>query len=576
MTSTKKQYNIVLNGGDILLDVLKSYGVECIFCSPGTEWVSVWESLARRYSQGDETLKYFNCRHEALAVALALGYTDATGRLSAVLLHGVVGPLNGALPIRAAYRTQAPMIIFTGDSSGFGEDEDDRGEGCRYIGGLSDKGGNAIPVSTYVKWSNSVTSKETLLNTIYRACGIAQAPPQGPVFISIPFETLLKSQPQVRIPPASPAAGLPEPRPDDLEKVADYLLESKRPIVLTEYAGNEPEAIASLVELAELLSIPVFEGGIPRVANFPKEHPLYGGCEVTEALLEADAVFIVGATLPWQPCSAFPKDGTKVILVDEDPFKQQLPYWGYRPDLSVTADVSQWLAALVVKIRERLNGSKQPAARYRERFQRWQTKHKQMMESWKAEAQAGRKNKPISPEWFLSTISKLLPEDSIILEESTSHRSLIHRYLSRPGAYFNVRNGLGIGLGVAAGTKLAYPDKPVIFLVGDGAFNYNPVLAGLGFCQEYHLPILTIVMNNGIYAAMKTPYRDHFPGGWSIRSNKYLSVDIAPRPDYVKIAEAFDAYGERVETPGDIKPALNRALKQIAMGRAALIDLIVE
>jgi acetolactate synthase-1/2/3 large subunit len=567
---------MVITGGDILLDVFKSHGVEYIFCSPGTEWLPVWESLAKRHSQGDDTLKYINCRHEALAVSMAMGYSNATGHLSVVLLHAAVGPLNGAMAIRAAYRAQAPMLILTGDTSGFGEDEDDRGEGGRWIASLSDIGGNDTSVRTYVKWSGSITSKETLLGSIHRGCGIAQAPPKGPVFIAIPWEMLLKPQPQLRIPPASPAARLPEPRPGDLQEVANCLLESKQPIILTEHAGEKPEVIPSLVELAELLSIPVFESLSPRFTNFPKEHPLYCGFDATGALPEADTIFIVGATTPWLPSSTFPKDGTKVILVDADPLKQLLPYWGYRLDLSVTADIGQWLAALVAIIRDRLHGPDQSAPHHWERFERWQTKHEQLMEIWQAEALAGQHNKPISPKWFLYTTSKIVPDDSIILEETITHRVFIHRYLARPGTYVRIVGGLGIGLGVAIGTKLAHPKQPVIFMVGDGTLNYNPALAALGACQEYQLPILTVVMNNGSYAAMRNAYLRHCPQGWAVSHNTLFGVDIAPRPDYTKIAEAFDVYGERVEAPDDIEPALNRALEQITMGRAALLDVILD
>ena len=96
---------MAISGGDILLEVFKSHGIEYIFCSPGSEWSPLWEGLAKRYSQGEKTLKYINCRHESLAVSIALGYTKATGRLPAVLLHASVGPLQGAMAIRAAYRT---------------------------------------------------------------------------------------------------------------------------------------------------------------------------------------------------------------------------------------------------------------------------------------------------------------------------------------------------------------------------------------------------------------------------------------------------------------------------------------
>ncbi len=567
---------MVMSGGDMLLEIFRSHGVEYIFCSPGTEWVPVWESLAKRYSQGDKSLKYINCRHEALAVSMALGYTKATGRLPAVLLHASVGPLNGALAIRAAYRAQAPMIICTGDTSGYGEDEDDKGDGWKWMGLLSDIGGNNTPVSAYVKWNNTVTSKETLLGSVYRGCEIAQATPKGPVFLSIPWEFLLKSQSEVRIPSSSPATALPEPHPRDLEEVAKRLLESKKPIILTEHAGENSETVSKLVELAELLSIPVFECINPLFANFPKEHPLHCGYDASEALQEADTIFIVGATTPWQPCSAFPQNGARVIHLDEDPLKQQLPYWGYRIDLSLTADIGQWLTALVDIIRAHIHQSGHPGSRYQERFEQWQAKHEQLTKRWKSEALAGQKSKPISSRWFLYTVDKILPSNSIVLEETITHKSFIRQYIAQPDAYFNVSGGLGIGLGVAAGMKLAYPDRPVIFLVGDGSFNYNPVLAALGLFQEYHLPILTIVLNNGGYAAMKSAHQKYYPQGWAASHNTYFGVGIAPQPDYTKVAEAFGAYSETVEEPNSIESALNRALQQIAMGRAALLDVILE
>ncbi len=567
---------MAISGGDVLLDVFKSHGVEYIFCSPGTEWLPVWEGLAKRYSQGEKSLKYINCRHEIMAVAMAMGYTKATGRLPAVLLHASVGTLNGALAIRAAYRAQTPMIICAGDTSGYGTDEDDKGAGWIWLGLLSDIGGNDTLVRPYVKWAGTVTAKETLLGSVYRGCGLAQAPLPGPVFLTIPREFLLKSLPEVRIPPSSPAAALPEPRPDDLAEVAEQLINSQHPVILTEYAGENAAAVSRLVELAELLSIPVFEGISPILANFPKDHPLHGGYDAAEALREADTIFIVGATTPWPPGSSFPQNGARVIFLDQDPLKPRLPYWGYRVDLSITADIGRWLAALVDTIRTRLHQSAPPGARYQERLARWRARHEQLVAGWQAEALAGQRDQPIATQWFLHTLSQVLPGNSIVLQETITHSRFIHRYVARPNAYFSVTGGLGIGLGVAAGTKLANPDRPVVFLVGDGSFNYNPVLAGLGLCQEYHLPILTIVMNNSSYAAMKSAHRRHYPQGWAVSHDTYFGVDIAPPPDYTKVAEAFDAYGERVAEPANIEPALNRALEQIASGRAALLDVILE
>ncbi|MFC1980392.1 thiamine pyrophosphate-binding protein [Chloroflexota bacterium] len=565
-----------MDGGDLLLEALISYGIEYIFCSPGLEWVPVWESLARRSGKGENTLKYINCRHESLAVSMALGYSKATGRLPAVLLHASVGPLHSAMAIRAAYQAKAPMLICTGDTSNYTEDEAGRGPGWHWLSLLSDIGGPDALVRLYVKWCNAVTSTETLLDAVGRGCDIARKLPEGPVFLAVPWQLLLKPLPEVRILHPSPATLAPESHSYNLEEVAKQLLESKQPIIITEHVGENSEAVSKLIELAELMSIPVYECVNPRFANFPKNHPLHMGYDASEALREADTVFVVGATTPWYPPSAFPQNDAKVIFLDEDPLKEQLPYWGYRIDLSVTGDMEQCLAALVSTIRTHIHRSDYSGPHYRERRKRWRTKHEQLVEQWKTEALAGKRIKPISPKWFLYMVNQLLPSNSVIVYEAVTNTSLIHRYFTEPTCLLGTSGGgLGLGLGVATGTKLAYQDRPVILLVGDGSFNYNPVLAGLGLCQEYHLPILTVILNNGSYAAMIKGYQKYYPQGWAATHNKYFGVDIAPEPDYTKVAEAFDVYSERLEEPDNIESAINRALQQIERGRAALLDVIL-
>ncbi|MFC2032199.1 thiamine pyrophosphate-dependent enzyme [Chloroflexota bacterium] len=568
---------MTISGGDILLEAFQSQDVECIFCSPGSEWVAVWENLLKRYDQGEKTLKYVNCRHESLAVSSAIGYAEATGHLPAVLLHTGVGTLHSAMAIRAAYRGRVPMIICSAGTPDHGEDENSKGPGWYWLSQLSGIEGPDALVRSYVKWSNAVTSKETLVDSIYRGCQIAQTPPRGPVFLTVPGELLSKPLPEVSKTRLSSTAVLSEPHPRDLEKVAKLLVESKQPIIITEHAGERSETVGKLVELAELLSIPVFESISPAYANFPKDHPLHMGYDASEALHEADTVFVVGGTTPWYPPSTSPPNEARVIYLDEDHLKEQLPYWGYRIDLSLSGDIGQWLTSLVATIRTYIPEPDRSGSHYQERFTQWQTKHEQMVAQWKTEALAGQRNKPISPKWFLSIVNKVLPSNSIVVAETITHTPLVNRYLTKPDACFRAAGGgLGLGLGMTAGVKLACENRPVIFLVGDGSFNYNPVLAGLGLCQEYHLPVVIIVLNNGGYMAMRGNYQQCYPNGWAVSHNAYLGVDIAPEPDYTKVAEAFDAHGERLAEPDDIEPALNRALQQIAMGKVALLDVILD
>ena len=98
-------------GGEALVRVLKHQGVRAIFSSPGTEWAPVWEALARLRAEGDKELKYYNCRHEMLALSEAIGYAEKSGELPAVLLHTSSGLLHGAMGIRGAYMDQVPMVI---------------------------------------------------------------------------------------------------------------------------------------------------------------------------------------------------------------------------------------------------------------------------------------------------------------------------------------------------------------------------------------------------------------------------------------------------------------------------------
>lgn len=565
----------LVSGGDIFLESLKVHGVEYIFCSPGTEWAPVWEGLAGRYQLGDKSIQYISCRHESLAVSIAMGYANATGRMAAVLLHASVGPLNAAMAIRTAFRNCVPMLICTADTSGLGEDY--MGQDLHWMRFLSDIGGPHPLLKPYVKWSNVITSKETLLDSLYRGFQIALTPPRGPVFLTIPRELMLRQFSELGTPRSLPSAKLPGPQHHDLEEVAKQLVESRLPIIITEYAGKSPNAVENLVELAELLSIPVFESRYPVVDNFPKNHPLHMGYNALETLKEVDTVLVVGATTPWYPPSAFPQNGPRVILLDEDPLKEQLPFWGYPVEFYLTANIGEWLADLVHVLHTHLKQLGHEDSRYKTRFERWRKKHNQLVENWKAEAYVGQGNRPLSPKWFLYKLNEILPGNAIVVEETITHRQIINRYITAPDRIVRAcAGGLGVGLGVTAGEKLAYQGRPVVLLVGDGCFNYNPVVAGLGLCQEYQLPILIIILNNGGYVSIKGSHQESYPEGSAVRSDIYFGASIVPDPGYAKLAEAFDAYGARLEEPNEMEPALKKSLEQLAVGRSALLDVVLD
>jgi acetolactate synthase-1/2/3 large subunit len=178
-------------------------------------------------------------------------------------------------------------------------------------------------------------------------------------------------------------------------------------------------------------------------------------------------------------------------------------------------------------------------------------------------------------------INEIIDEETIIVHETITHGSSIHQYIEKnrivPGTRYEstgpiAHSGLGQGLGVALGVKLAEPKKTVITLEGDGSFNYNPVTACFGASQEYHIPFMTIIFNNGCYAAMKSHPR-YFPEGNSVKQDYYYGVSCSPVPEYTKLAEAFDGYAEKVEDPSNLKAALERAFNKVRSGTLTLIDV---
>jgi len=144
---------------------------------------------------------------------------------------------------------------------------------------------------------------------------------------------------------------------------------------------------------------------------------------------------------------------------------------------------------------------------------------------------------------------------------------------NRPGQFFSRRGGLGQGLGLALGVKLAKPASTVVSLIGDGSFLYNPVLPFLGAARDYNLPTLTVIFDNRKYAAMEGMHRKMYPDGEAVTGNSFFGTHINA-PDYVKVAESVGGYGERVDAPDALADALRRGLAAVAEGRPAIIDVL--
>jgi len=564
-----------LTGAEALLRLLREMGVERIFASPGSEWSPVWEHLAKPYGSAEEIPLYISSRHEEVAVAMASGYAKASGKLPAVMIHTTVGSLHATMALRGALHQRVSMVVLAGESIGFGE-APGPDPGRQWVL-LADMGGPARLVERCVKWSFGLNSSALLPATVQRACQLAMAAPKGPAFVSVPMEFLLDTLPTAPPPSASlPRAGAANP--EAIDELARVLTEASSPLIVTEEVGRSARAVDHLVALAELLGAPVVEGWSPGYVNFPRTHPLYGGSgppgHIASYLKECDVVFLLAALAPWHPPSSAPGPGTKVVILDDEPLHAQIPFWGYRSDLMVTGEVEHSLALLL----ERVSRTIAPHSRAGN-TERWRARHEKTREALRAEGRASGTRKTIETRWVAHELNEVLPADAVVVDETITHRLDILRYLDRltPGRFFEASHGgLGTGLGEALGVKAAAPERTVIALIGDGALNYNPVLAALGASQEHRLPILIVIFNNSGYLSQKAGIPLHYPNGWAVKSKRFVGTSITPSPDYAAVAQAFGGYGEKVTDPRQVRAALLRGLEAVSSGRVALVDMMLE
>ena len=300
------------------------------------------------------------------------------------------------------------------------------------------------------------------------------------------------------------------------------LIKAKNPVIVAETSGRDPKAFTALVELAEALAIPVINGRVTSYANFPTDHPLYIGFNTYGALKDADLVLLVGGRAPWYPAHRRPTAG-KIVQVHENPHKGHMIYQNLHADFYLEGDVAASLAQLVKAAK-----AAKPGAQIEERRKRWTKEHEAYVAAVKAEQDKARAAAEIEPVALLSMLGEVMPADTIYVDETISHAPLLRRHLpsTKPQSFFRGSGGLGQGIGTALGVKLAAKDRPVVLLVGDGSFLYNPIVQALGASKQHNLPIVIVVFNNKKYEAMRKGHVHHYPDGASATSKVHYGVTI--------------------------------------------------
>ncbi|MBD19572.1 MAG: thiamine pyrophosphate-binding protein [Rhodospirillaceae bacterium] len=560
-----------LDGGEAIVEACRKLECKYILSSPGTEWAPVWEAMANQKQSGNSGPVLMDVWHETLAVDIAAGYTMATGEMQMVLLHAGSGLLQGNMGIHGAFCAGVPMVVISGESMTYGE-QPGFDPGAQWINNLSIVGGTTRLVEPIVKYASIAGSPYTVYESIIRAGEIAQRVPTGPTYLSVSTETLMDEWTAPESPRDVPAAPRVLSAPEDINKLADKISESKTPVVLTEAAGQDNEAYDALLELCELLSLPVVENPGALFANFPKDHPLHQGHNIKQFWAEADLVLVIRTRAPWYPPSDRPPNAT-IAIIDEDPHRNSMVYQSHQADMYLEGNVAQTLRDLAA-VTESLGIDK---SKIKERLDKYSSAHEALMDQRRSQQVEARKSTPIDPIWLCACLNEVMPKGTTYVDEVTTHTGLLRQHVmwGEAGTLYSRQGGLGQGLGLSLGVKLAKPDVPVVTLIGDGAFLYNPVLQSLGASREFSLPVMSVIFNNKKYAAMQGMHLKMYPKGIAVDTDVFHGTHIQA-PDFTKVAEAFGAYGERVEDPEKVQGALKNGLEALRAGKSAIIDVVIK
>lgn len=557
------------DGGEAILEAFRRLGADYVISSPGSEWAPFWEALARQKRDKLEGPAYIDCGHESIAVNMATAYTKITGRLQVVLLHAGAGIMQGTMAVDAAGAMETPLVVMSGEVLGYGEGDFD--PGSQWYRNLSVPGGTQRLIEPAVKWTQQVASIDTLHETIVRAGEMAQRTPKGPTYLCVPMETMLEAWDKPEAPRTVPPAPKLQPISSDIDRIAETIANAACPVISVENIGPEQEGFDALIELAELMAIPVVEGQGAFFGNFPKSHDLYLGQQIEPLLDEMDLALLVESRAPWYPPSNVPQD-TRIVSISSNPLKENMVYQTMHAEDYLEGDTATTLRLLSTALRTLSSDAKT----VEQRRARWRSAH----DEWKARLSAAEDTAEqavtITPPLVMKALREVLPPEVCVVDETIVHQTGIREHLmwDDPLTFFRAPSGLGQGLGYALGVKLALPDRPVAVTVGDGSLMYNPLVPTLALADEHDLPLLILVFNNSQYAVMKHFHKRFYPDGIAVGDDDYYGVNIKG-PKYEKAAAIVGGYSQRVEDPAELRDALEAAYASVRAGKTAILNLIM-
>ena len=563
-----------MSGAEAMLRVLADSGVTRMFGNPGTTELPLMDALASAAKAGRTQIEYMLALQEIPVMAMADGYAMASRSVGVVNLHACCGLGNAMGMLYNAHREGTPLLVTAGQT-----DRRIRFEEPILWG---DMVGATKP---WTKWSAEIERVEDVPIAIRRAIQTALTPPTGPVFLSLPMDVQSEIA-NVDVTPAKTLDVRTRPPVDALRRAAALLAGAKNPAIVAGSRVTEAGAVEALIAVAEALGAPVFSESATSHGRcpFPPAHPLYGqqlplwAPDVQAKLAEFDVLLVVGLDLlrmyvHHEPPQAVPST-CKLVHLDENPWQIGK---NYPVEVGLIGDVKTGLEELAEELTRASQNQperasvRSPAADAEARGRRRGAKHAEIREALRARIESDRDQRPMTPSTLMATIGSVLPDDVAVVEEAvTTTDFLLQRLgiLQNTDGYFAHRGwALGWGIGCAIGVKLAWPERPVLALLGDGAAMYG--IQGLWTAARYNVPVTFVICNNSQYRILKDGAR--MLGMPAARQGEFLGMDLAPPTiDFVGLAQSLGVEARRIEQPNELAAAVRESL---AGDRPRLFDV---
>jgi acetolactate synthase-1/2/3 large subunit len=568
--------------GHYFLEGLVDLGVDYIFANLGTDHVSLIEEMARWDKEGRKHPEMILCPHEVVAVHMAGGYALATGRGQAVLVHVDAGTANACMAIQNLFRYRLPVMLFAGRAPHTLHGEL-TGSRDTYVHFVQDPFDIASIVRPYIKWEYSLPSGIVVKEALTRASAFAHSDPPGPVYMMLPRETLAEQWDDADMPAYPPArygsvqaGGV---APAQAEAIAQTLMAAENPVAFAAYLGRKPEAVAALDRLARTCGIRVAEFNSIDL-NIPQDSPCFAGSDPMPPLEQADLGLLLDSDVPFVPQYARRANAMKWIQIDIDPLKSDFPMWGFPTDMRIQGDCATILQQVLDVVEAHADDA------YRRRVS-------ERIASWSGAREASAKRRAaasankgvagaLNPAFVFATLSAKLSQDDVVLNEAIRNGPVLQEHVTRTKARSYVGlagGGLGFSGGMALGLKLAQPNRRIVQVIGDGGFHFSSPDSVYAVAQQYQIPILTVVLDNGGWQAVKSAVQRVYPKGIAAETDQFQSRLTSGRQgeqrDFSAVGRAFGAHGETVSEPDELAEAIERCLAALDDGKAAVLHVHV-